>query len=378
MIIFFIRWMCDRCLAMGSLVFVGLGLAGSTSLTIEGIIAAKAADKVYLEVYTSPSDDSLRRELESIIGAGVEIVGREIVEDGRRIIEESRGQNVVLLAPGDSMVATTHMDLRIRAVAEGVETRVVHNASILSALLGETGLHAYKFGKTVTMARSGPTLHTTVYNTVFENLVQRLHTIVLLEHDYTSGFFFDPLSAIKGLVETEDELRQGIFDEDTLLIFASRVCRRDQSVVAGRISTLRHKDFGQPPHVLVVPGRLHFTEVDALKTILKTGEEEIRDNSERVPRLAEKMVNRYTKKARAALEKARALCGEEEEQQYSQLFENVECYVSDAELFLNQGKDELAVLSTGYAEGLLDSLTYLSDKFLDIWEQSAAATNELK
>jgi diphthine synthase len=356
-------------LAMGSLVFVGLGLAGSVSLSGEGVNAAKAADKVYLEVYTSPSDDGLRMELEEVVGFEVELVSREMVEDGRRIIEESRDGNVVLFASGDSMVATTHMDLRVMAAAEGVETRVVHNASILSALIGETGLHAYKFGKTVTMARSGPTLHTTVYNTVFENLVRRLHTVVLLEHDYASGFFFDPLSAIKGLLGTEAELKQGIFDEDTLLIFASRVGRPDQSVVAGRVSTLRMKEFGEPPHVLVVPGRLHFTEIDALKTLLKTGEEEIRDNSERVPRLAEKMVNRYTKKARAALEKARALCSEEEGQRYAQLFENVECYVSDAERFLDQGKDELAVLSTGYAEGLLDALTYLSDKFLNIWEQ---------
>lgn len=356
---------------MGSLVFVGFGLAGSVSLSLEGVVAAKAADKVYLEVYTSPSNDSLRRELEGIIGLEVELIGRETIEDGRRILEESKSLNVVLIAPGDSMVATTHMDLRIRAAAEGVETWVVHNASILSALLGETGLHAYKFGKTVTMARSGPTLHTTVYSTVFENLVHRLHTIILLEHDYASGFFFDPLSAIKGLLDTEAELNQGIFDEDTLLIFASRIGRKDQSVVAGRISTLLQKDFGQPPHVLVVPGRLHFTEVDALKVLLKTDETEIRDNSERVPRLAEKMVNRYTKKARAALDRARALCSNDEEQIYAQLFENVECYVSDAERFLGQGRDELAVLSTGYAEGLLDALTYLSEKFLNIWEQPA-------
>ena len=121
----------------------------------------------------------------------------------------------------------------------------------------------------------------------------------------------------------------------------------------------------------MVPGRLHFTEVDALKVLLKTDETEIRDNSERVPRLAEKMVNRYTKKARAALDRARALCSNDEEQIYAQLFENVECYVSDAERFLGQGRDELAVLSTGYAEGLLDALTYLSEKFLNIWEQPA-------
>ncbi len=43
---------------------------------------------------------------------------------------------------------------------------------------------------------------------------------------------------------------------------------------------------------------------------------------------------------------------------FADVFENVECYVQDSRRFLNEGKDELAVLSIGYAEGLLDSLRF--------------------
>jgi diphthine synthase len=348
---------------------VGLGLDGAESLTVEGMEAAKVSDKVYLEVYTSPTGDELETRLEELIGPSVERVGREIIEDGRRIIEESKTGSVALIVPGDPMVATTHMDLRIRAEAEGIKTRVIHNASILSAVLGETGLHGYSFGKTVTLARSGSALHTTVYNTVFENMVRRLHTLILLEYDQASDFFLEPKRAIDELLETEEELRQGLFDDETFLIVASRIGRSDQAAKGGRVSDLKRMYFGQPPHVLLVPGRLHFTETNALQTLLRLDESEVLDNSERVPRLATKMVQRYAKKTWSALSRARAACTETENRRYASLFENVECYVSDAERFINQGKDELAVLSTGYAEGLLDALTYLDgDKFREIWD----------
>ena len=43
---------------------------------------------------------------------------------------------------------------------------------------------------------------------------------------------------------------------------------------------------------------------------------------------------------------------------YDELFENAELYMKDAESFLAEGQDELAMLSIGYAEGLIDSLTF--------------------
>jgi diphthine synthase len=40
------------------------------------------------------------------------------------------------------------------------------------------------------------------------------------------------------------------------------------------------------------------------------------------------------------------------------VLENAEYYLLDSERFLNQNKYELAVLSIGYAEGLIDSLRF--------------------
>ena len=49
----------------------------------------------------------------------------------------------------------------------------------------------------------------------------------------------------------------------------------------------------------------------------------------------------------------------------STVLDNAEYYVQDAERFLNQGKNELAVLSVGYAEGLIDAISF--QKGLDLW-----------
>jgi diphthine synthase len=41
-----------------------------------------------------------------------------------------------------------------------------------------------------------------------------------------------------------------------------------------------------------------------------------------------------------------------------EVLENAELYIDDAERFLRQGKHELAVLTIGYAEGLIDALRF--------------------
>lgn len=49
-----------------------------------------------------------------------------------------------------SCSATTHTDLLIRAQDEGIETHIVHNASIMNAA-GACGLQLYSFGATVSI-----------------------------------------------------------------------------------------------------------------------------------------------------------------------------------------------------------------------------------
>ena len=83
------------------------------------------------------------------------------------------------------------------------------------------------------------------------------------------------------------------------------------------------------------------------------------DNSGGIERLSHRMVSKYSEKTLKALERAKkAAESTTEKTRFADIFENVECYTRDAQRFLNEGKEELAVLSIGYAEGLLDSLRF--------------------
>ena len=42
--------------------------------------------------------------------------------------------------------------------------------------------------------------------------------------------------------------------------------------------------------------------------------------------------------------------------EFQEVLENAELYIQDAEKFLEQGKEEVAILSIGYADGLVDAL----------------------
>ena len=46
---------------------------------------------------------------------------------------------------------------------------------------------------------------------------------------------------------------------------------------------------------------------------------------------------------------------------HSELLENAELYLRDSESFLANNQDELAMLSVGYAEGLIDALSFIGE-----------------
>ena len=45
-----------------------------------------------------------------------------------------------------------------------------------------------------------------------------------------------------------------------------------------------------------------------------------------------------------------------EQKEFLSILENAELYIRDAERFLEEGQDEVSILSIGYADGLVDAL----------------------
>jgi len=338
---------------LGRLSFVGLGL-GSKGISLEGIDELKQADMVYLEYYTTPHEPSLLKVLEEASGKTIIVVDRAFVEDGNKILDEAGMKKIALAVPGDPMIATTHEELRVRATKRGIETKLVHATTISTAVASASGLHYYKFSRTVTVTREAVNRLTQVYQVLHENLLEGAHTLILLEYDSESGTGVQPPEALAGLLRAEDNFKRGVVSGTTFVLVASRIGRPGAGLSAGRVDELIGRDFGEPPHSIVIPGALHFTEVEAISATCRIEESRVIGNSEGVLRPAQTLVPKYVAKTQKALESVRGKVGP----QYASVIENAELYMRDAEKFLANGEDELAMLSIGYAEGLLDSLTF--------------------
>ena len=163
----------------------------------------------------------------------------------------------------------------------------------------------------------------------------------------------DPKDALIGLIETEKGQKRNVIDLSTHAIVASRIGFKDQSIISGKISSLKKIDFGKPPHTIIITGRLHFTESDALK-ILGRCLDEPHDNSEKTKKISIQMMKKYVPMVREALEEITPYYKEQKE--FKAILENAELYIQDAEKFLEDGQDEVAILSIGYADGLVDAL----------------------
>ena len=66
------------------------------------------------------------------------------------------------------------------------------------------------------------------------------------------------------------------------------------------------------------------------------------------------MIEKYVPMVREALEEIKSHY--ENLKEYEDVLINAKLYIDDAENFLKEGKKEYAVLSIGYADGLVDAL----------------------
>ena len=344
--------------------FVGLGISGLDGISANAIQVLKKADMTYFEVFTSPIGKSELAKIKKLVKGKLTVAPRWMVEDGKAILLLAKKKNVVLLAYGDPYVATTHVELRTRAEQDKIKTKTIHGASAITSLIGECGLHHYKIGRPVTIMRESLSLNT-VYYTIYENMVKGSHSLLILEFDNSSNFFLDPKDALASLLETEKGQKRNVIDQSTFAIVASRIGVKNQKIISGKISTLIKTDFGKPPHTIIIPGRLHFTEHDAIKIFSQCLDEPF-DNSSKIQKISDQMLSKYIPKARKALDEVVKMF--RDDPSLKSVIENAQLYIDDAEKFQKDGQEELAVLSIGYAEGLMDALRL--SKGVDPWAQS--------
>ncbi len=273
------------------LTFVGLGLYDERSVTVAGREAIRSCDRAFAEFYTSDLVGTTVAELAADHGVDIEVRDRAGVErDPEPILDAAAEADVCFLAAGDAMVSTTHVDLRLRAEARGIDTRVVHGVSAASAVPALCGLQNYRFGKAVTLpfpdAHGAGAVPPSVVESVEANLARGLHTLVYL--DITADDEQRARRAERGARASERATgpRRGDGDArgtymtgdvaadllvngwtDRLGVVVARAGGPAPVVAADRLSALAEREFGGPLHALVLPGDLHHVEREALSTL---------------------------------------------------------------------------------------------------------------
>ncbi len=243
-----------------ALYLIGLGLADASDITLKGIELAKKADTVYMENYTSILQYT-KEELEQLLQKKIIQASREVMENNNKIIREAKQKNIAILVPGDPLVATTHVELLLEAKKTGIETHIVHNASIVNAI-GCTGLQVYKFGRTISIPFQQDA--TTFFDMIIENKKAGMHTLLLLDLDTSTGKFLPIPEALERIEQIEKKKKKVLGKN---VIGCARIGAKDQQIAAGTSEKLKKINWGKPPYCIVIPGKLHFMEEESLKLL---------------------------------------------------------------------------------------------------------------
>ena len=259
---------------------VGIGLCDEQDITLRGLNILKNCARVYLENYTSIQQSNIQK-LEELIGKKIVFADRDFVESKTDIILEGCDKKeIAFLVVGDPFGATTHLDLLLQARKKGFTVKIVHNASILNAV-GIVGLNLYKYGQTTSIVFPEENYEVrTHYDVLKENSSRGLHTLCLLDikmkepskenlrlgkKQAEKPRFMTVNQAIENLLYVESKLKEGVFTQDTLCIGCARIGCSDFEIHAGTAQELLKKDFGDPLHSLIIPGKMHFLEEEALE-----------------------------------------------------------------------------------------------------------------
>ena len=248
-----------------TLYLIGLGLADEKDITLKGLEIIKQCDIVYVENYTSLLQCSMQ-DLEKLYGKKIIIADRTTSEHGdEKIIEEAKKKNVAFLVIGDPFSATTHIELFKLARENKVPVKIIHNASVLTAI-GMTGLQLYKFGKTTSIPfiEEYPNIETP-YNIFRENNLLGSHTLFLLDLKPEHNKFMTVNEALDILETIESRKKENVIKDTLLVIGCARLGADDFMIKAGTLRDIKNMDFGKPPHCLIIPGKLHFIEEEMIK-----------------------------------------------------------------------------------------------------------------
>lgn len=237
---------------------IGIGLADEKDITIKGLEAIKKCKKLYLDIYTSKINCSVKT-LEKLYKKKIILANREMLENKfDLIVNEAKKQNISLLVVGAPLTATTHVNFILECKKNKVKCEIIENASIYSAI-GITGLFLYKFGRTSTIPLDNENVQS-CYDIFLMNDRNKLHTLFLL--DIQENRLMTINEGVKYLI------RNGL-NEERFLVGCSALGSRNPEIVYAKAKDLLKHKFKKYPQCLIVPSELHFMEQEVLSLYKK-------------------------------------------------------------------------------------------------------------
>ncbi|XP_074859226.1 diphthine methyl ester synthase isoform X2 [Carettochelys insculpta] len=288
------------------LYLVGLGLGDAQDITVKGLEVVKRCRRVYLEAYTSILTVG-KGALEEFYGRELILADRETVEqEADNILKDADVCDVAFLVVGDPFGATTHSDLVLRAVKLGIPYRVIHNASIMSAV-GCCGLQLYNFGETVSIVFwTDAWKPESFFDKIQKNKQNGMHTLCLLDavtvrclkscqrkkqvkkfdkyikvkeqslENLMKGRKIYELPRYMSVNQAAEQLlaivqnrrlqgEEPEITENALCVGLARVGAMDQKIVSGTLQQMSTVELGGPLHSMIIAGNMHPLEIDMLK-----------------------------------------------------------------------------------------------------------------
>lgn len=234
---------------------VGTGL-NKNSISVDALKVLKNCNKIYLENYTVNFPYSLE-ELEKELELNITELKRSAVED-ESIIKEAKDRDIALLVYGDSLSATTHIQLILECKKQKIEYQIFHNASIMTTI-AETGLQPYKFGKIASMPNweEHTNKPTSFINYIQENQSIKAHTLILTDIGL-------------GIKEGIDQLKKSSEKEGIeipeKIIVCSNIGTQNQKIFYDTPDNLKMIEV-KMPFCLIIPSELHFLEEETLEEL---------------------------------------------------------------------------------------------------------------
>jgi diphthine synthase len=248
------------------LFLVGLGLS-EKEIPI-GTMEVCRNCELYIDKFTSMVEERTTDYITEQTGKRItELTRQDMEENARDIVQRALTKDIAILVGGDPLMATTHKILYIEAERQHIKTQIVHANSIITTVIGESGLDFYRFGAPCTIPKwSQHYSPISFYEKIEANLLNKNHTILLLDYDAKSRTTLGIKDAISALEKADAHYKKGIINNKTKIILLHNMSLEDSKVVITTIENAKTLDYNGV-NIIILPAELTDIEKEAILAI---------------------------------------------------------------------------------------------------------------